>query len=250
VSRDLFNGWLETITSAPPGVFLYQERAGQRGTGLRLLKALVADHFVGEATILKAGGYKKAAEVILNSLPTSKRVRSGDLAEVLATEYVNSETPFRVPIKKLRWKSDRQMPMHGNDIIGVDTTANPPKILKGECKSRATFNDSVASEAADTLDAHDGRPNPSSLAFIAKRLYEENRDAEAQVFQKLQSEGSIPARTITHGTFVVAGNDPRGPLERMRKPRHVVIARQRVGVVVSEHAKFIERVFGQYGKRS
>jgi hypothetical protein len=35
--------------------------------------------------------------------------------------------------------------------------------------------------------AYDGRPIPSTLAFITKRLYEEKRDAEAKVFQDLQS---------------------------------------------------------------
>jgi hypothetical protein len=37
---------------------------------------------------------------------------------------------------------------------------------KGECKSRGKFSDDVAKEAVEGLDKHDGRPNPSTLAFI------------------------------------------------------------------------------------
>lgn len=81
-------------------------RAGGRSVGLSELKSLLIEHFVGEVTVLKAGGYTKAAEIILNSLPSNKETRSGDLGELLATEYVNAETSFVVPIKKLRWKSD------------------------------------------------------------------------------------------------------------------------------------------------
>src|SRR5437660_10066479 len=110
-----------------------------RALGLRALKPLVADHFVGEELILKAGGYKKAAATVANSLPSSKKTQSGDLGELLATEYVNSETAFVVPINKLRWKSDRQMAMHGNDVIGVDQSVKPIRVLKGECKSRRKF---------------------------------------------------------------------------------------------------------------
>ena len=108
MSSDLFIKWLKPKPTTHQGVKLYVERPGARDAGLSSLKKLLAEHFVGEATIVQAGGYKRAAEVITNSLPSSKRTQSGDLGELLATEYVNAETPFVVPINKLRWKADRQ----------------------------------------------------------------------------------------------------------------------------------------------
>jgi hypothetical protein len=125
VSSDLFSKWLKSKPPTHQGVKLYVERPGTRAAGLNALKKLLAEHFVGEATIVQAGGYKKAAEVIINSLPSGKRTQSGDLGELLATEYVNAETAFVVPINKLRWKADRQTAMHGNDVIGVDTKTKP-----------------------------------------------------------------------------------------------------------------------------
>jgi hypothetical protein len=208
VASDLFKKWLTPIATAPKGIVLYGERPKSREIGLRILKKLLGQHFVGEATIVQAGGYPKAAAIIANSLPTAKKTQSGDLGELLATEYVNSETPFVVPINKLRWKSDRQMPMHGNDVIGVDAATDPVRVLKGECKSRTVFGAGVVQEAAESLDLHDGRPNPSTLAFITKRLYEEKRDAEADVFRDLQSKRGIATRNVTHMIFALAGNDP------------------------------------------
>jgi uncharacterized protein DUF1837 len=205
----LFKKWLQAAANKTHAtVSIYTERTGARSAGLKELKKLLADHFVGESTIMQAGGYSKSAAIIANSLPTNKRTRSGDLGELLATEYLNSETPFAVPIKKLRWKSDREMAMHGNDVIGVDTKKTPVCVMKGECKSRANFTKATVDEAAGSLDLHNGRPNPSTLAFITKRLYEEKRDAEAKVFQDLQCGGTLAAKNVSHLVFALAGNDP------------------------------------------
>jgi hypothetical protein len=207
----------------------------------------LADHFVGEATIVQAGGYKKAAAIIVNSLPSSKKTQSGDLGELLATEYLNAETAFVVPVKKLRWKSDRQMAMHGNDVIGVDTTVKPVRVLKGECKSRGTFSISVANEAVENLDKHDGRPNPSTLAFITKRLYEEMRDDEARVFQDLQCAGAIAAKNVTHMIFALSGNDPAKYLAAASKSKHRGIKRENAAILISDHGAFITAVYKTYG---
>lgn len=250
MSGDLFKKWLKAAAKPQPGVSLYTERPGARSLGLAALKKLVADHFVGEGTIAKAGGYTKSAAIIANSLPNNKRTRSGDLGELLATEYLNSETPFVVPIKKLGWKSDREMPMHGNDVIGVDTKGKPIRVVKGECKSRAAFGKSTVEEAAASLDLHDGRPNPSTLAFITKRLYEENRDAEAKVFQDLQSEGAISSKNISHLIFALAGNDPSKHLAVGPKSKHAGIKRESTAIVIGDHGAFVAAVYETHGTKS
>lgn len=244
---DLFKKWLKSLPTSRLDVTLYGERPGARAVGLNALKGLLAEHFVGEATILQAGGYKKAAAIITNSLPSNKKTQSGDLGELLATEYLNAETTFVVPIKKLRWKSDRQTAMHGNDVIGVDTTKKPVRVLKGECKSRATFGDSVVLEAVESLDLHDGRPNPSTLAFIAKRLYEEKRDEEADVFRDLQCGGTIAAKNVTHMIFVLSGNDPAKHLAAGPKSKHAGIKRESAAIIIADHGAFVTAVYKTYG---
>jgi hypothetical protein len=250
VSGDLFKKWLQAATKPPAGVSLYIERPGARALGLSALKKLLEEHFVGEGTIVQAGGYSKAAKIIANSLPTNKRTRSGDLGELLATEYLNSETPFVVPIKKLKWKSDRETAMHGNDVIGVDLKVKPIRVVKGECKSRAVFGKATVEEAAISLDLHDGRPNPSTLAFITKRLYEDKRDAEAKVFQDLQCEGANSAKNVTHLIFALAGNDPSKHLANGPKSKHVGIKRESAAIVVNDHGAFVEAVFETHGAKS
>jgi hypothetical protein len=242
MSNELFSKWLK-VSLQDEAVIVWAERPGARATGLAVVRKLLPEHFVGETTILRSGGYKKAAAIIENSLPTEKRTRSGDLGELLATEYIDAQTSFRVPIRKLRWKSDRQMPMHGNDVVAVDPTQRPVRVLKGECKSRAAFGTAVVKEAADGLDKHGGRPNPSTLAFIAKRLYEDKRDADADVYRDLQCKAAITPRQVTHLIFGLSGNDPSTHLKAAPKPKRAGIKREAAAIVITDHGTFIEKVF-------
>ena len=251
MASNLFKDWLEPSASTSKDVPLYKERTNARAVGLAELGKLVADHFVGEKAVLRMGGYQKAAKTILNSLPTAKRTQSGDLGELIATEYVDAQTSFRVPLRKLRWKSDRQMPMHGNDVIAVEASkGGKVRVLKGESKSAATMSTATVTGAADGLDRHEGRPNPSTLAFIVKRLYDENRDAEAEVFEALQADGALATKDVQHLIFTLAGNDPSALLAVAPKPKKAGIKRLVAAVVISDHREFVAAVYAIHGAKS
>ncbi|MCZ7681170.1 MAG: DUF1837 domain-containing protein [Sandaracinaceae bacterium] len=252
MTEALFQTWL--VETAPPRsatLRLYHERKGVRAAVLPRLGELLVDHYVGLETVLKAGGLKKAAALVRSSLPDSKQTRSGDLGEIVASEYVDGETNFTVPVRKLNWKSDRQTPMHGNDVIAIDPTQTPVQILKGECKSAASFAKSKVTEAVETLDAHGGRPNPSTIGFIIKRLYELNRDDEARAFEQLLTASAVRPSQITHHLFALCGNDPTELLKAMPVPRRRGVKRLATAVIVPDHGKLIASVFkAAYGTGS
>src|SRR5713101_4090846 len=112
----LFRDWALKQSSKATSI-IYVENRAKRAAAIQRLKALLIDHFVGHETVLKAGGLAKSAGIIKSSLPTEKKARSGDLGELLAAEFVNSETTYRVAVAKLQWKSDKETSLHGNDII-------------------------------------------------------------------------------------------------------------------------------------
>jgi hypothetical protein len=248
VPSELFSKWLESGSSSASAIDYFVEKKGSQQVGLLLLKPLVADHFVGESTIMKLGGYKKSAEVLQNSLPTNKRTQSGDMGELLATEYVNSQTEFTVPIKKLRWKSDRQMPMHGNDVLGLNYASKPRRVLKCECKSRGQFGDSAVTEASEGLNNYDGRPNPSTVAFITKRLFEENKDDEAKIWSELQTKESLAAKNVTQMVFALGGNDPTPALAKCPKAKAKGIQRKHAAIRLSAYSDFMKAVYQVNGK--
>ncbi|MCU1249361.1 MAG: hypothetical protein JWQ49_2390 [Edaphobacter sp.] len=245
---ELFSKWLEPGSSSGTAIDYFVEKKCSQKVGLGLLKPLVADHFVGESTIMQLGGYKKSAAVLKNSLPTNKRTQSGDMGELLATEYLNSQTEYTVPIKKLRWKSDRQMPMHGNDVLGINYATNPRRILKCECKSRTQFGDNAVAEASDGLDKHNGRPNPSTVAFITKRLFEDKRDDEAKIWSELQTKDSVPAKNVTQMVFALGGNDPTPALSKCPKAKARGIQRQHAAIRLTAYPDFMKAIYKVDGK--
>jgi Cap4 SAVED domain len=251
MSRSIFKTWFHE-PDAPLGmVRVFRERAGARAAVFKQLPRLLAEHFVGDEVVARAGGYKKAADLLKNSLPIGKQTRSGDFGELVATELVDAETSFRVPIRKLRWKSDRKMPMHGNDIIGVDASQTPPRVLKGESKSGVTISSSALDDAVKGLEAFEGRPNPSTLAFIAKRLYEEKRDAEARVFQDLLCEGKLNHSHITHAVLTLAEKDPSALLAKMPAAKQAGTTRMATVVLVAGHGALVAAIFDEaYGAKS
>jgi len=106
---------------------------------------------------------------VRQKLPESKAIRSGDLGEILATEYIAESTPYEVPIKGLRWKDHRNMAMRGDDVIGIEQ--NPEngrlKFLKSEAKSRAALAAGVVVDARTALEKDGGLPSPHALAFVS-----------------------------------------------------------------------------------
>lgn len=241
----IFDKWLEKLTPTHSGVELFGEREGTRAAALNLMETLLANHFVGEEVVMKIGGYNLAAQVIKNSLPTNKRTQSGDLGELIASEYVDACTTYKVPFRKLRWKSDRQMPMHGNDIIAIGHDGTRHCVLKVESKSRVKFAAAAVTEAADGLDGHDGYPNPSTMAFVMKRLYEANRDAEAKIFETLQVANALSPSNVSHLIFALAGADPSALLAKVKKPANAGIKRSTAAVIIADHGSFVGMVYSR-----
>src|SRR5687767_12962661 len=110
-----FATWLRRIDPTVDTPRVYEELPNMTPAAVKELSRRVLEHYVGLETVARAGGFAKAADVIKNSLPSRKRIQSGDLGEVLAVELLHETTKFRAPIPKLRYKSDRDMPLHGND---------------------------------------------------------------------------------------------------------------------------------------
>lgn len=230
-------------------VVVLQERKGVRDTVLAAIHETVRDHFAGLDILTRIGKYKTSLDFIRNKLPPGKRARSGDFGELLASEYIDQLTEFRVPIKKLRWKDDRATTMRGNDVIAIRNSKKRWRLLKAESKSRAALSPAVVEQAIDGLNQNSGRPNPSSLAFIAHRLRELNRDAEAEIFEDLQSR-TPKLDEVEQMVFTVSGNDPTNQLQQAHT-KHAPVTRYFVGCVISDHQAFINTLFDELhaGKR-
>jgi len=209
---------------------------------MRAIRETVVDHLIGAEIIQSIGGFKKAAGVIRNSIPVTKISRSGDFGEIMATEFVEQATEYSVPILRLRYKDDRNMAMRGDDVLGFEFDKSPPRVLKVEAKSRASLTSAVVKDASDGLCRHQGRPNPSTLSFISRRLRETGKDDLAEIIEGLQ-ESDISLASVSHLIFTLSGNDPATLLASHAKSPIPGISRRLAGCIIADHASFIGQVF-------
>ncbi len=244
VQQGFFETWMDEQRpiAGAANIVVMQERTGGRAAASAAISQAALDHLAGLHIIESIGGMPAAADYIKNKLPAVVKTQSGDLGEILASEYITQRTDFVVPIKKLLWKDDRNTTMRGNDVIAGRDTSGTWTTLKAEVKSRDRLGQTVVDEAITDLHKHSGRPNPSSLAFISSRLREQDRHAEAERYEALQRR-SPGAHEIEHMVFVFSGNAPQQYLAPHATPGAGESSRHLVGCVVIDHQDFIQATF-------
>ena len=190
-------------------------------------------------------GKSGVATLLRNLLPQRKRIQSGDLGEILATEYINERTRYRVPINRLRWKDTRDMSMRGDDVIGISKASQKTclRFLRAEAKSRRSLNVTAINEAREALDNNNGLPSPHSLIFIANRLSELGNDMLADAITCTLLTKNIAHEHVEHLMFTFTGNAPRKYLKSGLNDYTGSVRQIAVGLRVRSHPEFIKSVF-------
>ena len=195
------------------------------------------------AARLKQLGAERTAELLRDHLPTEKRTRSGELGEILATEFVTRKLHYRVPILRLRWKDGREMSLRGDDVVAFRKNENDRlSFLKGEAKSRARLTPDVVLQAAETLDQDHGRPGRHSVLFVAERLREQGADEMALLLEKAVLN-SFDGCEIKHLLFTFSGNSPDDYLSNHLEELECEIRRYAVGLQITDHGNFIRLIY-------
>ena len=172
-----FNDWCVSADGQVGNHFrrVMTGQGGNLATGVQATAAVVPGHYASEehvARALRRLGKPAAAALIEGKLPTTKAIRSGDLGEIYATEWIDAHSGgYHAPIKRLRWKDHRNMAMRGEDVIGMlqDPQTRLLRFLKTEAKSRVTLTAQVVAEARASLDKDGGylRGMPSHMSLPA-----------------------------------------------------------------------------------
>ncbi|GKS95189.1 Hachiman antiphage defense system protein HamA [Acidovorax sp. SUPP2825] len=101
-----------------------------------IIAKVVPDHYVMPgrlAQLLARLGRTEVAAYVAEKLPTTKQIKSGDLGEILCTTFIHENTPYKLGIRRLRWKDHRNMAMRGDDVLAFNLDAGQAglKVLKG-----------------------------------------------------------------------------------------------------------------------
>lgn len=247
MSDDLFDPWCEPYTDAHGEHLriLLLEKPGARRQAINRLVDAMQQHYQDPditARRLARLGAPKTARLFKEHLPTRIRARSGELGEILATEYVIRQLRFRVPVFRLRYKDGRNMALRGDDIFGITWVERKPVLLKGEVKSRSAIDADTVTEAVEALRRAQGRPTRHTMLFVAERLRETGNDRMALILERLVLAGMSKVE-IHHLLFVLSGNDPSHYFVEHLEAYTGNRRQYAVGLQIADHQAFIGAVF-------
>ena len=253
----LFDDWCDQAGDGS-GVRRYltlTEKDGGRDDIIEQLGETVRSHYDRLDRIaddVQELGYEVASAILRELLPTTSRARAGDLGEVLASELAEDMLEFEVPVRRMRFKDGREVPMRGDDFIGVNYCADDGALwlLKGEAKSRGTLNKTTITEARQALDRNDGRCTPSSLLFVASRLMDSDNADQAALGRLIRTEvgkKTLPRNRIDHALFTLSGNGPIAALLDDYNAAETGRGQAVVNLHIADYSDFIQQVYEQAG---
>ena len=196
-------------------------------------------------------GFQGASAILRERMPRTRRARSGEIGEIIATEFIEYHTDFRVPVWRLRYKDGREMALRGDDFLGVDEDERERLVLlKGESKSRRSMSNAVVRDARERLSADDGRPTPISLLFVADRLLESADEGERSLGRRIRDEvaqKTVRPRRITHGLFALSGNAADAIVGADLVAADEVHSHISISFRVKDHGAFVREIFEEAG---
>jgi hypothetical protein len=197
-------------------------------------------------------GFPGASAILRERLPRTPRERSGEMGEIIATEFIEHYTGFRIPVRRLRYKDGREMALRGDDYVGLDGDEQERLLLlKGEAKSGRAVPQGVVKDARERLSENDGRPTTISLLFVADRLLESNDETDKALGRRIRDEvalRAVPPRRITHGLFALSGNSTDAILEADLEEADGAHNHLSVGFHVEDHQAFIAEIYEEAGE--
>lgn len=229
----------------------YVERDGGRDEICNDLVETIRSHYERLERIaedVERLGFAVAAKILSEEMPQTKKGRSGDLGEILATELVEEEVGLRVPVRRLRYKDGRNMAMRGDDFIGAGYDGDGEKLwlLKGEAKSNKVLGKATVASARKVLNRDNGRCTPDSLLFIANRLLDSNNPDDNELGRSLRDEvglNSLRADRIDHMLFTVSGNGPHASLKDDLDAASANRDHYVVNIHIEDHQDFIAEMY-------
>lgn len=248
-----FNDWCNLVDSTVGNhsLRILTSNPASLATGIQVTAAVVPSHYASEEQVARALarlGKPAAAELIQGRLPTTKAIRSGDLGEIYATEWIDTHSGgYHAPIKRLRWKDHRNMAMRGDDVIGLlqDPQTQRLNFLKTEAKSRVTLTAQALTDARAGLDKDGGLPSAHALSFLSARLLELGNAPLADAIDAALLKHGIPVESVRHLLFTFSGNTPDALLTASLQAYPGVITQWGVALRVEGHAAFVGAVYDQ-----
>jgi hypothetical protein len=120
--------------------------------------------------------------------PKSDKTRKANIAEIALAEYVVATERLQVPVYRLRWNTNPEQSMKGDDVLAFDLDAKPARILVGESKFRSLPRREDVEDIVEQLLRSEKARIPASLQFVADHVRLEGDEGLAERIEDLQFE--------------------------------------------------------------
>jgi hypothetical protein len=222
------------------------ERDGIRDQIRQPLADAVLEHHIHRARVadrLTRLGYARTADWIRQQLPTDDRTRKGNFGEVVWSEHLCQRYGYRMPVFKLRYRDNPELPMRGEDIVAFKMTSSQiDAVVIGEAKTVHKF------AAQTVLTAHERlmtayNPSPMTLSMLAEILYGMEKTALAEQVESVSdrlAEGSFPRE---YWIFLINEVQPPAPFACLDALPAVVSPLHCVSLPLADFNAFINSVF-------
>ena len=120
----------------------------------------------------------------ISPYPHNIKTQKGNFAEVILAEYILSSSETQLPIYRLRYNTNIEQSMKGDDILLFDLDSDPVRIIVAESKFRKKPSKQVIAESIDGLVRSHKNGLAVSLMFVAERLFDEGK---REVGEKVQN---------------------------------------------------------------
>src|ERR1017187_9683157 len=102
--------------------------------------------------------------------PANPDTQKGNWAEILLAEYLVGSCNANLPVYRLRYNTNVNQSMKGDDVLAFDLDSNPVRVIVGEAKFRSTPSKQAVQAIATALGNSYAGKIPVSLDFISERL--------------------------------------------------------------------------------
>jgi len=146
--------------------------------------------------------------------PQNTTTQKGNFAEIFLAEYLSSTTETQLPIYRLRYNTNPEQSMKGDDVLLFDIDSDPVRIIVGESKFRGIPDKQAVIDIVDGLVRSNKAGLPISLMFVAERLYQENKP---EMGKKVQDCAVLFATSRLHIDYVgllMSNHNAKNPVNK------------------------------------
>ena len=175
--------------------------------------------------------------------PQDLTTQKGNFAEIFLAEYLEATSEMQLPVYRLRYNTNPNQSMKGDDVLLFDLDADPVRIIVGESKYRGVPDKQSVIDMVDGLMRSNKAGLPISLMFVADRLFEENK---IELGEKVQNCVVLFALNRLHVDYVgllMSNHNAKNPVNKHTENKLHNLLMISLGIQSPE--AIVKQAFGQ-----